>query len=218
MIEKKIYICHRDLEYVKNVSIPKWKKLNPEYEISIYDDNICEEFLKNEFSQNHCDIFKFIDKGYYKSDFWRVCILYKYGGIYVDADVEPLVPLNRFIDDDDTFSTCLSFFSNEMNPHFIMCEKENPNMKRCIDEFVAFYNEKMKNKETSVYLSIPRVFEKIFKYIFDYGITKDGKYKINNEVIKLMKENYNGYDKWCVYNNIVLLNNKDKKYPKIYNL
>jgi len=179
---------------------------------------MCEEFLKTEFSQKECDIFRFINNGIYKSDFWRVCILYKYGGVYVDADIEALTPLNQFIEEDDTFATCLSCFPNEFNPHFIMCEPGNPNIKLCIDEFISFYDEKMAKNEVGVYLSVCPVFAKIFKYVFDNGCGKDGKHKIGNEVIKLMKEQYiHGIYKFCTYGNLKLLNNKDDNYPKKYN-
>jgi len=222
MIPKTIHICHRDIHYLNKVTGPRWKYLNPEYEIKLYDNDMCEEFLLQEFSAVERDIFRFISSGVYKSDFWRVCILYKYGGIYVDADINPLVPLNTFIDSDDDFATCVSHFDNGFNPHFIMCKKEHPDLKRCIDEFVSFYFYVQKMNKPEIRLSVCHVFEKIFKKIFDQGIQKDGKYVIDNETIKIIKEQYvkkekyRGY-KFCTYKNKIVLENKANYYPKHFN-
>lgn len=213
MIPKIIYMCHNDLEWVKNNSLLKWKKLNPEYEIKLYNDEMCEDFLQQHFGENHSNVFKNINCGIYKSDFWRVCILYIYGGIYVDADIEPLIPLTSFLGDDDEFATCLSFVDYGINPHFIMCKKEDPRIKRCIDQFIDYYNT---NVNSQNYLSVCQVFADVFKYFFENGVNGDGKYRINDENIKLMKECYT-WDKYCIYNNLRLLNNKDQKYPREYN-
>lgn len=216
MIPKVIYMCHRDTDYVRKVTIPKWTALNPEYKIELFNDEDCENFLLNEFSELERDIFRFINRGVFKSDFWRMFILYKRGGIYVDADIEPLIPLSEFIDDIDNFATCLSCFAGEFNPHFIMCEAGNADIKQCIDETVIFYKEKMAIQEESVFLTAPKIFEKIFKKFYDVGIYQDGAYLVENYKLKLMKEHYNGQKKYCVYKHKMLLNNKDSEYPKKY--
>jgi mannosyltransferase OCH1-like enzyme len=148
MMPKVIYMCHKSLKNIKEYSL-NWKILNPDYEIELYDDEKCESFLLHEYSKLHRDIFKFIPHGPIKADFWRVCIIYKYGGLYIDADIEPLVPLNEYIDNDDEFVTCISCNFNKdreefkLNPHFILAEKNNPILKTCIDSYVfLFLNEK----------------------------------------------------------------------------
>ena len=64
--------------------------------------------LLKEYSQLHLDVFNFLKDGPIKSDFWRVCIINKYGGLYVDSDIIPLIPLKNYIEDDDYFVTCIS--------------------------------------------------------------------------------------------------------------
>jgi mannosyltransferase OCH1-like enzyme len=125
-------MCYKELGPIQTYSL-NWKKLNPEYEIKLYDDKMCEEFLLENFSQLYCDIFKFIRDGPIKADFWRCCILYKNGGLYVDADIEPIVPLKDYIDYDAEFITCISDISvGGFNPHFIICNSNNPLLKKCI--------------------------------------------------------------------------------------
>ena len=44
MIPKIIYMCHKTLIYIEKYSI-NWKILNPEYEIKLYDNKMCELFF-----------------------------------------------------------------------------------------------------------------------------------------------------------------------------
>ena len=148
-IPKKIYMCYKNIIDLEKYS-KKWKELNPEYEIELYDDERCKDFLLKEYSQLHVDIFDHIKDGPIKSDFWRVCIINKYGGLYVDADINPLVPLNEYIDDDDDFVTCIStaFKPNkkkwQLNPHFILSHPNNKILQNCIDEYVRMYKNNVK--------------------------------------------------------------------------
>ena len=139
-IPKLIYICHKDLKCL-NMTYSFWKKLNPTYQIKLFDDAMCEQFLLDKFSELHQSIFKFIPDGPIKSDFWRVCILYKYGGIYVDADIHPLVPLNMFLSHDSDFVTCITKYNRNFNPHFIAVRKKDPILKECIEEYIKFYKK-----------------------------------------------------------------------------
>ena len=81
MFPKTIYFCYKTLDRMEENS-NKWKYLNPKYKIELYDDTMCEAFLLNEYGQLYSDIFQFLKDGPIKADFWRVCILYKYGGIW----------------------------------------------------------------------------------------------------------------------------------------
>ncbi len=150
-IPKIIYMCHKELTNIEKYS-ENWKKLNPEWEIKLYNDELCEKFLLEEYSGLHCDIFKFIPDGPIKADFWRVCVINKYGGLYLDADIEPFVPLSEYIEDDDDFVTCISCFYNhkddffkyhwKFNPHFLMSYPNNPILEKCIETYVELYENK----------------------------------------------------------------------------
>ena len=102
---------------------------------------MCEQFLLDQFSELHRSIFKFIPDGPIKSDFWRLCILYKYGGIYVDADIHPLVPLNNYLSRSSDFVTCITKSNGNFNPHFIAARKNEPILKQCIEEYIQFYKK-----------------------------------------------------------------------------
>ena len=116
-IPKVIYLSYKTKDIPEYV-IKKWNKIYPDYEVKLYDNNDCINFLKKEYNDELVDIFNYIKDGPIKADFWRVCILYKYGGIYSDIDVEPLVNIENIMLPDTTFITCLSAMGKNINTHF----------------------------------------------------------------------------------------------------
>jgi len=65
-------------------TVEKLKEDNPEFTYHLYDDAMCAKFIEENFGQDTHDAFINLIPGAYKSDLWRLCILYKYGGIYLD--------------------------------------------------------------------------------------------------------------------------------------
>ena len=59
------------------------KKLNPEYTLYYFDDDDIDRFIQDYYSDIYI-YYKQLNPGAYRSDFWRYCILYKYGGFYSD--------------------------------------------------------------------------------------------------------------------------------------
>ena len=110
----------------------------------MFDDNDCERFLLEHYGPRFAFIFKSIPDGAIKSDFWRVCILYKMGGVYADADIHPLTPISQFVQHGIHMLTCHSMWDyrheadgpSSLNPHFIISEPGSPILKKCIDNYV----------------------------------------------------------------------------------
>jgi hypothetical protein len=211
MIPKVIYICYKDLNVLKEYS-EKWKTLNPDWKIELFDDALCEAFLKKEYPPVYVDIFKYIAHGPIKADFFRVCILNKYGGLYVDADIEPFVPLDLFITNNEYLVTCLSFYNNSYNPHFILAGKNNEIIRRCIDAYLNMYE----NKQPYSYWgwSIVTIFNKILDMSIHHN--KPGFYYHNNKMYKFLKEgkeNDAGDGRqYCYYDGVRVLSNRYVNY------
>lgn len=135
-MNKTIYICDKTLEHIKIYS-NDWKKLNPDYTIELYDNQRCEDFLLTCFGKEHQDVFNKIPDGPIKADFWRICIIYYYGGVYVDADFQPLVPLDDFLEKNVDLITCCSYhYKYNFNPNFIASYCGNIFLKKCIDWYL----------------------------------------------------------------------------------
>jgi mannosyltransferase OCH1-like enzyme len=123
-IPKIIYFCNKKIRNSDIRSANNWKILNSEYEIKLYDDEMIQSFLLEEFGDLFVNIFNYLQDGPIKADFWRICILYQNGGIYSDIDNMPLVSLSEFIENDVDFVTCTSYVNYNFNPNFIISKKK----------------------------------------------------------------------------------------------
>lgn len=95
MIPKKIHYCwfgRKPLPKLAIKCIKSWKKFLPDYEII--------EWNENNFDVNICTYTKeaYQAKKYaFVSDYARFWILYNYGGVYLDTDVEIIRPMEFLI-------------------------------------------------------------------------------------------------------------------------
>lgn len=125
MIPKIIHACwlgKAEMPEEQKVYIEGWTKLHPDYEIKIWTD---------ETFQKYYDDSKFVKDSIAKkkygflSDYFRFVVLYEFGGIYIDTDVELLKNL-------DCFLNCKMFmgfiFDSSIGTALIGCEKNNPLM------------------------------------------------------------------------------------------
>ena len=85
--------------YVDKTKIPQKvldsiKKCAPEYEHHILDDAESEVFIKKYFKPYVLETFHIL-KGAHKADLIRYCLLYVYGGLYMDIKTELIKPLRE---------------------------------------------------------------------------------------------------------------------------
>lgn len=213
-MNKVIFMCYKNLKDIE-IHSKNWIKLNPDWKIRLFDDKLCKEFLLLTYGDLFVNIFDFIKDGPIKADFWRLCILYKYGGLYVDADIEPLIPLNKYLTDTIDFATCLSSHQENRgrfprktwnsNPHFIYCKHPyNKLIKSCICLYVSmFQNEKPYSYWT---WSITGVFNQQINLLHQ---NNSGIIFYKNMKILLLQEVKCQY---CEFGNIKVLNNRYENY------
>jgi len=65
-------------------NVDRMRIVNPEFNIQLFDDDDCREFIKNNFQEDIVVAYDTLIPGAYKADLWRLCILYCNGGIYAD--------------------------------------------------------------------------------------------------------------------------------------
>jgi mannosyltransferase OCH1-like enzyme len=187
-IPKVIYQTYKD-KNVPPIVKDRWLKLNPDYEYHLYDDNDCYNFLIKYYTKEHADFFKYkIKDGPIKSDFWRVCILYQFGGIYADIDIVPNLPIDEFVDHDTTLYTCITdskLEQNNLNPHFIATIPKNPLILDCINVYIQ---EKINTEYSYLGWSITYILYNIFTNYLDNYNLKEGKYKSKDQVLQLSQE------------------------------
>ena len=97
------------------------KAHNPEFQHFLYDDNMCREFIRDNFPEDVLRAYDCLIPGAYKADLWRYCILYKKGGIYLDIRYVPfenfkflnLTKKEHFVIDLETFEESPHFYRSE---------------------------------------------------------------------------------------------------------
>jgi mannosyltransferase OCH1-like enzyme len=79
------------------------KKICNKCKFIFYDDNNCDEFIKNNFNEEIYNTYKQINPSYgaMRADFFRYCVLYIVGGIYIDIKSQINIPIFKIIKKSD---------------------------------------------------------------------------------------------------------------------
>jgi mannosyltransferase OCH1-like enzyme len=86
IIPLHLYTCWhtKDLPPLMRQNYEKLIHDNPEFNVYLYDEADCREFIANHFSTNVLNAYNSLKPCSFKSDLWRFCVLYVNGGVYLD--------------------------------------------------------------------------------------------------------------------------------------
>jgi len=98
---KTIWMCwfqgenHRSLNNHNRACIKKWRDLNPDWDIKVLSSKTIPEYVPE-----YSDILNNSPRRKMPamSDLVRILLLSKYGGVWADASVYPMLPLSEFYD------------------------------------------------------------------------------------------------------------------------
>lgn len=121
-----------------------WVEKHPDFNYSFYDDHDIDVFIRSNFEDSVYNSYKRIVNGSLKADFFRYCVLYIHGGVYIDVDISCLVPLTQGVIcfDTDTLVTASDYRRTTCNPTirndciyqaFLCAEPKHPFIKYMID-------------------------------------------------------------------------------------
>lgn len=142
-IPKKIYTTWHTEKLPANMkkNLEKLKSDNVNFEVFFYNSDQSLEFIKNHFDSSVVNAYLTLVPESYRSDLWRYCVLYVYGGVYVDIKFRCI---NNF-----TFEKFIKFrndvwvkdmSSNDVYTGVLCCYPKNPKFKKCIDKIVFNVN------------------------------------------------------------------------------
>ena len=174
--------------------IESWKKFCPDYEIKEWNDEILEE-IDNQFAKEAYEVKKYA----FASDYLRLYVLKKYGGIYLDTDVELTQSLDEFLYNE--FFIGHENYNNVINiaTNLIGATQENQIINSLLQEYdnLKFITEDGKYNMTPN----PHIFKSLFEK--KYGcILTDGENNIELQKDSIIypwwffstpKENQNNY-------------------------
>ena len=132
---KTIYMTYKN--EIPNFVMNRWIYLNSNYNIEFSLDKDCQDFLDKNFGSYFKFIFKFIKRGMFKADFWRICKLFIHSGVYADVDLIPYFNIDSLYND-VTFYTCLATNKRSIFQAFMIINSPptNPLLAACIFSFI----------------------------------------------------------------------------------
>lgn len=75
----------------------RFRELNPGFEHRLWTDQDNDAFVRDEFPQFYA-MYRGFSREIYRADVARCLYLWRFGGVYVDLDIEPLQPLDAFLE------------------------------------------------------------------------------------------------------------------------
>lgn len=124
---------------------------NPEFNFFVFDNDMCANFIENNFDNDVLIAFNNIKAGAYKADLWRYCILYVYGGVYMDIKFVLHYKLTDIINKyGSIFVKDIDYYKNSCKRGtfngFMISEAKNPIFYDCIQRIVINYKNKYYGK------------------------------------------------------------------------
>jgi len=147
-IPKIIFQTHKKKELIPNYYVKNLKNLNKDWDYRFFDNQDAKKFLREEFGKEFEDKFDYFKTGPHKADLWRLCILYKYGGCYLDADIEMLVPFDNIINKCNEKLIIPQSLNIDSSTRLfialIICNKGNKMIGECIKRMMLVENKHIK--------------------------------------------------------------------------
>ena len=124
-------------------NVQKIKALNPDFNVTCFDDDSAFEYmLVTRNAPRFAAYFKNETHGMFKADLFRGFLLFFEGGYYYDSDMEPRMPLSRVLEDDTSFSSCIStteFSADSIFQSYLGATQYNPILKQNLLLWNSYY-------------------------------------------------------------------------------
>lgn len=101
-----------------------------DYRFMITEDRA--DFIRSNYSPEIFESYSKIQIGAAQADLWRLLVLYKHGGVYMDIDAHLIWPLSSIIKAEQT-ELYIVIKKDEISNYFIASKNDNSNLKKMID-------------------------------------------------------------------------------------
>jgi mannosyltransferase OCH1-like enzyme len=151
-----------------------WKRFNPDFDYRFYDDRSCAAFIYAKYP-DLAQLYESLPLPILRADLFRYLIVYSFGGLYADIDMECLRPIDRFLSLDGAIfsieARLTSIRQRELgyrHPYQIAncifaSEAGHPFLRRVIDRAVALLRSQQAITPASVEdITGPRMLTRLF--------------------------------------------------------
>lgn len=232
-IPKTIYQIALGEKYISKLPLNLIKenilKLNGDYEYKLITDDNCDLIL-SEFPR-HKSIFFKLTIPQHKSDMIRYMLMYKYGGIYIDIDLQPLISFDSIIECSQNAKTimCIGNSEYQICNGILISQPNNELFMECLNSMLEYDLENYAFNVTKLYEHLILkttviLYENSNCYYFMKEIGINEKYtmyvKENEPAILSNGNNYPPIPSqlFLTYNNDVLTDGAGAQLQRIINL
>lgn len=106
--------------------------LDWEYRYVSTEDRL--KFIEENATQEQLEAFKKLTNGASQADFWRLFVLNKIGGVYMDIDAHAVLPLSKLIKSQDT--ELILFTKHRYSNYFIATAPNNKYLEKTLELIV----------------------------------------------------------------------------------
>ena len=138
IIPKNIFMtwCNKDLPPMMKNNLQSIKISNPDFNLYLYCEEDRKLFIQDYFDESVLKAYETLIPGAYKADLWRLCVLYIYGGIYMDMRFKiDGVHLNSLLYDEH-FVNDISASGSGICNGFMVCKPSNIFLLHCISQIL----------------------------------------------------------------------------------
>jgi mannosyltransferase OCH1-like enzyme len=143
-IPKKIFQTwhSNDLPPIMKKCVQKLQENHPDFEYHFYNEEMCRQFIKDNFDKNVIIAYDSLIPSAFKADLWRYCTLFKHGGIYLDIkyQCENNFNLNQLIK--SSYPWVKENDPNVVYNGLLCCKPNDLKLLKCIQKIVQHVNEK----------------------------------------------------------------------------
>lgn len=150
--------------YTDRVTLPVYlnylfnRVMAPTFEYRFMITEARADFIREHYNGAIFDSYSKLQIGAAQADFWRLLVLQKYGGVYLDIDAHVVWPLGLIVrpEHEELYITTKR---GEISNYFIASKPDNPNLARMIDVVMKNIAE---DRHKNVYeLTGPVVFNRV---------------------------------------------------------
>lgn len=165
-IPRVIYQTHEkdDIPEAMREAMETILSLNQEYDYKYFNSSERRKFIEEHFGERGKKCYDSLKPGAYQADIFRYCVLYIFGGVYLDAGFIELVSLRKILKPDDTFVSATDRYEGRVGCYnaFICSTPKNPILGRVID--ICFGRvEKREYGETPLCITGPLALSEAFE-------------------------------------------------------
>ena len=144
IIPNYLFQTYYDKKKIPQYIFDNIKKYATNYTYYLYDDIDAKDFLLKYFDKEVFDRFNSLKKGAHKADLLRYCLLYVYGGVYLDIKMILIKPLDDIFKGKTYFYTCIDMNKNATYNAIIASKPRNIIFLKLIKHILDLYNFSIK--------------------------------------------------------------------------